>query len=234
MTWILFDWAGTLAFAVSGAMVGLSRRMDIFGVTVLALLTAVGGGMVRDVLAGVTPPVALTEPTDLLLSVATAVIVSCVYAVVSIDRKQRHTMTLLYELSDTIGLASFTVTGTLRGLTLGTGDPYVFPMMLGVITPSAAACCATSWHSACRSSCAWTSMPWPRWPVPGSCAGAGRAGVQTSPRGSAFSPCCCCAAAPSTMAGSSTTRVRVGASSIASRARSRPNVEKLAFDIASL
>ena len=120
MTWILFDWAGTLAFAVSGAMVGLSRRMDIFGVTVLALLTAVGGGMVRDVLAGVTPPVALTEPTDLLLSVATAVIVSCVYAAVSIDRK--------------IGLASFTVTGTLRGLTLGTGDPYVFPMMLGVIT----------------------------------------------------------------------------------------------------
>ena len=134
MTWVLFDWAGTLAFAVSGAMVGLSRRMDIFGVTVLALLTAVGGGMVRDVLAGVTPPVALTEPTDLLLSVATAVIVSCVYAAVSIDRKQRHTMTLLYELSDTIGLASFTVTGTLRGLTLGTGDPYVFPMMLGVIT----------------------------------------------------------------------------------------------------
>ena len=55
MTWILFDWAGTLAFAVSGAMVGLSRRMDIFGVTVLALLTAVGGGMVRDVLAGITP-----------------------------------------------------------------------------------------------------------------------------------------------------------------------------------
>ena len=49
MTWILFDWAGTLAFAVSGAMVGLSRRMDIFGVTVLALLTAVGGGMVASV-----------------------------------------------------------------------------------------------------------------------------------------------------------------------------------------
>ena len=41
MTWMLFDWAGTLAFAVSGAMVGLSRRMDIFGVTVLALLLIV-------------------------------------------------------------------------------------------------------------------------------------------------------------------------------------------------
>ena len=65
---------------------------------------------------------------------AMAVLVSGGYAALSIDRKQRHTMTLLYELSDTIGLASFTVTGTLRGLTLGTGDPYVFPMMLGVIT----------------------------------------------------------------------------------------------------
>ena len=73
-------------------------------------------------------------PVGTLGSLATAVIGSGVYAAVSIDRKQRHTMTLLYELSDTIGLASFTVTGTLRGLTLGTGDPYVFPMMLGVIT----------------------------------------------------------------------------------------------------
>ena len=57
MTWVLFDWAGTLAFAVSGAMVGLSRRMDIFGVTVLALLTAVGGGMLRDLMAQRVPVV---------------------------------------------------------------------------------------------------------------------------------------------------------------------------------
>ena len=57
MTWMLFDWAGTLAFAVSGAMVGLSRRMDIFGVTVLALLTAVGGGMLRDLMAQRVPVV---------------------------------------------------------------------------------------------------------------------------------------------------------------------------------
>lgn len=134
MTWILFDWAGTLAFAVSGAMVGLSRRMDIFGVTVLALLTAVGGGMVRDVLAGITPPVALRQPTDLLMSVVTAVVVSYGYEVLQLDRRRRRTMTLLYDISDTIGLASFTVTGALNGLTLGTGHPYVFPIMLGVIT----------------------------------------------------------------------------------------------------
>lgn len=57
MTWMLFDWLGTVAFAVSGAMVGLSKRMDIFGVVVLAVLTAVGGGMVRDLMAQKVPVV---------------------------------------------------------------------------------------------------------------------------------------------------------------------------------
>ena len=58
-TWQLFDWMGTIAFAVSGAMVGLSKKMDLFGITVLAVLVAVGGGMTRDVIAGLTPPMAL-------------------------------------------------------------------------------------------------------------------------------------------------------------------------------
>ena len=55
--WRLFDIIGTLAFAVSGTLVGLSRRMDIFGISVLALATAVGGGMIRDVLAQRMPVV---------------------------------------------------------------------------------------------------------------------------------------------------------------------------------
>ena len=46
--WRLFDMIGTIAFAVSGTLVGISRRMDIFGISVLALATAVGGGMIRD------------------------------------------------------------------------------------------------------------------------------------------------------------------------------------------
>ncbi|WP_233519478.1 trimeric intracellular cation channel family protein [Mitsuokella sp. AF21-1AC] len=134
MTWILFDWAGTVAFAVSGAMVGLSRRMDIFGVIVLALLTAVGGGMVRDVLAGITPPGAMTKTTDLLMSIVAAILVSFAYSAMHFDSRRRKSMTFLYNLSDTIGLASFTVTGASTGLMQGTGDPYVFPVTLGVIT----------------------------------------------------------------------------------------------------
>jgi len=135
MTWILFDWLGTFAFAVSGAMVGLSRRMDIFGIVVLAILTAVGGGMVRDVLVGITPPVALSNPTDLLLSIATAVLVSVIYEYFHINHGSKQIAGFLYNGCDTIGLASFTVTGALVGLRQGgPGSAFVLPIMLACIT----------------------------------------------------------------------------------------------------
>ena len=51
----LFDLIGTIAFSISGAAIGLRKNMDIFGVVILGLCTAVGGGVLRDVLAGNTP-----------------------------------------------------------------------------------------------------------------------------------------------------------------------------------
>ena len=133
MTWMIFDWLGTVAFAVSGAMVGISRRMDIFGIVVLAVLTAVGGGMVRDVLVGVTPPSALVHPADLLLSVTTACLVAAAYAVLPFNVARKRQVNFLYNVSDTIGLAAFTVTGVLVGMRQP-GAQYVLPMMLACIT----------------------------------------------------------------------------------------------------
>ena len=59
---MIFDILGTVAFAVSGALVAIKRRMDIFGVAVLAIVTATGGGILRDVLIGRLPPDALLYP----------------------------------------------------------------------------------------------------------------------------------------------------------------------------
>lgn len=53
---------GTVAFAVSGAIVGIKKQMDLFGVIVLGICTAVGGGIVRDLILGVTPPVTFQNP----------------------------------------------------------------------------------------------------------------------------------------------------------------------------
>ena len=65
----IMEMAGTVAFAASGAMVGVERNMDIFGVSVLGVATAVGGGMIRDIVLGVIPPAVFRNPVYALVSV---------------------------------------------------------------------------------------------------------------------------------------------------------------------
>ena len=69
--WTFFEIAGTIAFAISGALVGVSRKMDIFGMLVLALSTAIGGGIIRDVLVGNIPPNSFKTSIYILLTVIT-------------------------------------------------------------------------------------------------------------------------------------------------------------------
>ena len=132
--WNLFEIAGTVSFAVSGAIVGMVKNMDVFGITVLAVLTAVGGGMIRDVLAGYTPPMALENPGNLLLAVLTALSISWLFASYRIAGRKRQILTFFYIAADTVGLASFTVTGTLTGLAQGKPHTFVYPIMLGLLT----------------------------------------------------------------------------------------------------
>jgi len=134
LTWVIFDIMGTIAFAVSGAMVAIQRKMDIFGTIVLAALTAVGGGMVRDVLAGITPPMALCNITDFMLSIIIAILLSLIYSFWPFSAPNKNFLLWLYNVFDTVGLASFTITGMLTGLSRDTGNPYVLPVLLGVIT----------------------------------------------------------------------------------------------------
>lgn len=61
LLWNLFEWAGTLSFAVSGAIVGMRKQMDLFGIAVLAIVTAVGGGVLRDLMAKRVPAVFVTD-----------------------------------------------------------------------------------------------------------------------------------------------------------------------------
>ena len=65
---------GTAAFAVSGAIVGIKKQMDLFGVIVLGVCTAVGGGIVRDVILGVTPPATFHDPVYTLTAAAVSVL----------------------------------------------------------------------------------------------------------------------------------------------------------------
>ena len=75
-TWIFaLQLIGTVSFAVSGAMTALRKRMDVLGVVVLGLITAVGGGMLRDVLLGRTPPAIFSDPVTVVAAALSSVLV---------------------------------------------------------------------------------------------------------------------------------------------------------------
>lgn len=59
---LILELAGTMAFAASGAITALKKGMDLFGVCILGLTTAVGGGVIRDVILGNTPPATFLNP----------------------------------------------------------------------------------------------------------------------------------------------------------------------------
>ena len=63
---------GTIAFASSGAMLGIRKNLDLFGVLVLGLCVAVGGGIVRDIILGRTPPGAFRDPIYALVALGTS------------------------------------------------------------------------------------------------------------------------------------------------------------------
>ena len=101
---------GTVAFAASGALVGIHKGMDVFGVCILGLTTACGGGMVRDVLLGNTPPAAFQDPVPSAVAVATSLILflSGVRHLL-MGNQRRYDLFML--LMDSAGLGIFTVMG---------------------------------------------------------------------------------------------------------------------------
>jgi len=122
------DLLGTAAFAASGALAGVQRRMDLLGVVVLALVTAVGGGTVRDVLLGSVPPFCFKDENYLYLSIVIALLVF--YFHHSLDFLKRP---LLY--FDALGLGTFLVIGTGKALAYDAG--FLVAVMMGVTTATA-------------------------------------------------------------------------------------------------
>lgn len=107
---LVLELVGTLAFAASGAMTALKKNMDLFGVCILGLTTAVGGGVIRDVILGATPPATFQSPIYAVVAVVTSVVLFW-------PRLRRVFMwdPVLYDLAmlvmDSAGLGIFTVMG---------------------------------------------------------------------------------------------------------------------------
>jgi uncharacterized membrane protein YeiH len=127
---------GTIAFAASGAMVGVGQNMDIFGVIVLGVVTAVGGGAIRDVVLGITPPSVFQHPAYASVAVVTSCMVFCVlyWKRELLEGHFRMAYDRLMLIMDSIGLGIFTVVGVNTGIRQGYLDKTFFLVFLGTIT----------------------------------------------------------------------------------------------------
>ena len=124
MFWTGLEVIGTVAFAAAGALVGIKKRLDIFGVAMLAVTTAVGGGILRDTLIGNIPPLAFRNPLFIFISLAIAGLVSIF--VKQVARQQR-----LLNFCDALGLGAFTATGASLALAQ---DSALLVITVGVVT----------------------------------------------------------------------------------------------------
>ena len=122
---LILDLVGVFVFALSGGLVAVRKRLDLFGVLVLAGAAALGGGVMRDVLIGAIPPVGLSD-WRLVAAASLAGVVTFLFhpGVARISK--------LVRILDAAGLAAFAVAGALKALGAGTGP--MTAVLVGAIT----------------------------------------------------------------------------------------------------
>jgi uncharacterized membrane protein YeiH len=122
---LVLDLGGTFAFALSGAMAGTRRQLDLFGVLVLSFAAATFGGITRDLLIGSVPPSAVVDWRYLAVSVGAGLLT---FFWTSLIEKLRNPVRML----DAMGLALFAVAGTEKALAFGLSP--VMAALLGMLT----------------------------------------------------------------------------------------------------
>lgn len=123
---LFFETIGTVAFAVVGSLIGIQKRLDIFGVIILAITTAVGGGIFRDIMVGNMPPKIFRDPHFLSLSIISAIIVCLSY-------KQIKKYNTTINVFDAIGLGAFAASGSNMALQYD-GNTLILMIALAVLT----------------------------------------------------------------------------------------------------
>ena len=165
----LFDHAVVFIWAVSGAIVGVRKGFDIMGVAVVAVVSAVGAGLLRDgFFLQRTPPI-LTDGAYLpvILAATFAVVVAqCGFGLLP----PQDLTDRLIGVIDALGTPAYAVIG--MQLALAGGLPLAGVLLVGFVTAPAAACCATCWCATCRHCSRRVAMPPPWCCSPAACSSA--------------------------------------------------------------
>lgn len=127
---------GTVAFASSGAMVAVRKKLDLFGIIVLGVITAVGGGMLRDLMIGSIPPNMFQNPIYVFTAFLTVLVLFFLFRrwPFLLGSRYMENYEKVMNVLDAVGLGAFTVTGIDTGINAGYDDYHFLIVFLGVIT----------------------------------------------------------------------------------------------------
>lgn len=131
MTFFL-EMIGTVAFAFAGALVAIDNDLDLFGINLMAVMTACGGGMTRDIILGNTPPMMFRNPVYVMTAVATAFLTFIIYHKFAQSRFKDKILDIV-SILDAIGLAIFTTVAMDLAIQLGHENGFLI-CAVGVIT----------------------------------------------------------------------------------------------------
>lgn len=126
---------GIIAFAISGAIVGIKKHFDLFGIIVLGVITAVGGGALRDITLGIIPPTMFKNPIYVVVAFMTSCVTFGAAAIVRAKfNKNKQFFVEVVNFFDAIGLGVFAVTGTNTAIVHGFEHNAFLAIFVGVIT----------------------------------------------------------------------------------------------------
>lgn len=133
---LIMEIIGTIAFASSGALTAFQQDMDIFGVNVLAVVTSVGGGIIRDLIIGNTPPVTFQKPIYAVTAMITCNLLFALFYCLGkrMDARFMEAYERIMNILDAIGLGIFTVVGVSAGMHTIFENNFFLLIFLGVIT----------------------------------------------------------------------------------------------------
>lgn len=121
----ILESVGTLVFAISGALTAAEKKFDLMGISIIAFVTALGGGTLRDILIGATPVAWLHEPT-MLIVVSIGILLAFLFS------KKLNNLRKTFFLFDSIGLGLFAIAGMQKAIDFDI--PPVYAVLCGMIT----------------------------------------------------------------------------------------------------
>ena len=132
---LILQIAGAIAYGICGATAAIRRKMDVFWVVLLGTITASGGGMIRDIILGITPPIAFMNPVIILMPAATSIVV---FMLVYFNRSRPNSRDVLFSetvsnVVDSVGLAVFTVISINVAVSAGLGDRILLTVITGTV-----------------------------------------------------------------------------------------------------